>query len=68
MAVRFTAGDNIMGSVYRSAAELRKRGVMEDSVEAEVYIEVLVQEKLEALKPSLRERFDNFGKKILWKS
>jgi hypothetical protein len=62
------ARDSIMGSVYRSAAELRKRGVMQDEVEAEVYIQVLVHEKLEAIKPLLRERFDTLGIENLWKS
>jgi hypothetical protein len=62
------ASDNIMGSVYRAASELRKRGVMQDEVEAEVYIQVLVHEKLEAIKPTLRERFDTLGIENLWKS
>ncbi len=62
------ARDSIMGSVYRTAADLRKRGVMQDEVEAVVYIQVLVHEKLESLKPLLRERFDTLGIENLWKS
>jgi hypothetical protein len=62
------ARDNIMGSVYRTASDLRKRGVMQDEVEAIVYIQVLVHEKLESLKPMLRERFDTLGIENLWKS
>jgi hypothetical protein len=61
------ANDSIMASIHRAAAELRRRGVMEDEVEAEVYIQVLVHEKLEALKPTLRERFDTLGI-TLWKN
>ncbi len=62
------ARDSIMGSVYRTASDLRKRGVMQDEVEAIVYIQVLVHEKLESLKPMLRERFDTLGIENLWKS
>ena len=62
------ARDSIMGSVYRTASDLRKRGVMQGEVEAIVYIQVLVHEKLESLKPMLRERFDTLGIENLWKS
>jgi hypothetical protein len=41
---------------------------MQDEVEAIVYIQVLVHEKLESLKPMLRERFDTLGIENLWKS
>lgn len=61
------AGESIAGAVYRAAAGLRQRGVMEDEVEAVVYIEVLVHEKVEALMPALRARFDTLGMN-LWKS
>ncbi len=62
------ARDSIMGSVYRTATELRKRGVMQNEAEAIDSIQLLVHAKLESLKPMLRERFDTLGIENLWKS
>jgi hypothetical protein len=62
------ARESIMGSVYRAATELHKRGVMQNEAEAIDSIQVLVHKKLESLKPMLRKRFDTLQIENLWKS